>query len=136
MERGKTRKMKDWLVTWEWCGDHAKRDDKVAAVFDPRFSGKRVRELVEFIYLSAMYSVSERAEYAKDKKRNPYPAGFGSTPVGAPWEGEIVCGHNPYLRARLVDDLTVERDGDGSEKASWKEHPKPASWLRMTAPNE
>src|SRR5712664_3662343 len=24
------------------------------------------------------------------------------------WEGEILCGTNPYLRARLVDDFTEE----------------------------
>jgi len=41
-----------------------------------------------------------------------------------PWSGEITCGHNPYLRARLVDDLTVERHEDGKEEVKWKERPK------------
>jgi hypothetical protein len=120
------RKMKAWLVTWEWCGDHAKREDKVAAIFNPRLSGDRVRELVEFIYLSAMYSLRERADYARDKKRhNLYPAEFGTTPEGVTWVGEIVCGHNPYLQARLVDDLKIESDPEGIERATWKELPRP-----------
>jgi hypothetical protein len=28
--------MKAWLVTWEWAGDHARREDKVAAIFNSR----------------------------------------------------------------------------------------------------
>ena len=130
MEGGNTRKIKAWLVAWEWCGDHAKRDEKVAAIFNARFSSEYVRELVEFIYLSAMYSLTERAEYARDKKLNPYPAKFG-TLGGVTWEGEIRCGHNPELRARLVEDLTVERDEHGKESAHWEERPKPqTAWKR------
>jgi hypothetical protein len=48
-----------------------------------------------------------------------------------PWGGEIICGHNPYLRARLVDDLTIERNDDGKEEVNWKERPKPdVQWMR------
>ena len=121
--------MKAWLVTWEWCGDHAKRDDKVAAIFNPRFSAERVRELVEFIHLSAMYTLGEQAACAQNKKRNPYPADFGATQYGVTWTGEIFCGHNPYLYARLVDDLAVEDEGEGKGKVLWNERPKPASWF-------
>ncbi len=127
--------MKAWLVTWEWCGDHAKRDDKVAAIFNVRSSSERVRELVEFIHLSAMYSLGERAAFAQNRKRNPYPAEFGITPDGVPWTGEITCGHNPFLRARLVDDLVVEDDLEGKEKLSWKERPKPANRLKRFTSN-
>jgi hypothetical protein len=116
--------MKAWLVTWEWSGDRAKRYNKVAAIFNPRFGEDRVRQLVEFIYLSAEYSLSERMGFAKDPKHNPYPAEFGSLD-GVPWRGEINCGHNPYLFARLVDDLTVEADAHGNEKPSWKERGYP-----------
>jgi hypothetical protein len=131
-----TPKMKAWLVTWEWCGDHARPEDKVAAILNPRLSANHVRDLVEFIYLSAMYTLSERADYARDRKRhNPYPAEFGRTPEGVPTMGAIHCGHNPWLEARLVDHLTVEIDAEGNEMASWKERPKPdLSWLRTRAP--
>ena len=130
MKGGKTRKITAWLVTWEWCGDHAKRDDKVAAIFNARLSSERVREHVEFIYLSAMYSLTERAEYARDNKLNPYPARFG-TLDGVTWKGKIRCGHNPELRARLVEDFAVERDEQGKEIAHWEERPKPqTAWIR------
>jgi hypothetical protein len=124
MGNERTRKMKAWLVTWEWCGEHAKREDPLAAIFDPRYSGERVRELVGFIYRSAMFTLSEQAEYARNKKHNPYPPEFGRTLDNIPWSGEIICGHNPFLRARLVDDLVIERNTEGKETASWKERPR------------
>ena|ERR1035438_2662505 len=128
--KAEKRKSTAWLVTWEWCGDHAKRDDKVAAIFSARLSGKRVREPVEFIYLSAMYSLTERAEYARDKNLNPYPARFVMLD-GVTWEGEIRCGHTPELRARLVENFAVERDEHGKEIAHWGECPKPeTAWIR------
>jgi hypothetical protein len=127
--------MKAWLVTWEWVGDHAKRDDKVAAIFDPRLGGARVREFVEFLYLTGYYTLSERIACAQHRAQNPYPAQFGQTLEGDPWEGEIYCGHNPYLRARLVDDLTVERDADGNERAVWKERTRASSaWTHAEQP--
>jgi hypothetical protein len=125
MSKNRPRKMKAWLVTWECCGDHAKRTEPVAAILSPHLGGDRVREIVEFIYVSAEYSISERMAYAKDKKNNPYPAGFGASPEGVPWTGEVYCGHNPYLYARLVDDLTVEVSADGDEKPLWKERGYP-----------
>ena len=42
---------------------------------------------------------------------------------GIPWSGEIECGHNPWLYARLVDDLTAEELADGTETVRWKEIP-------------
>ena len=128
MPKRQPRKMKAWLVTWEWCGEHAKRDDKIAAIFNPRFGGVRVRELVEFLYANE-YTLSERMDLARGRP-NPYPAKFG-TLDDVPWDGEIICGHNPYLRGRLVEDLTVQRDANGKETANWKERPKPdINWTR------
>lgn len=84
--------MKAWLVTWEWCGDHAQVEDNIAAVLNSRLSGKRVREIVELLFVNSQYSPSERLRYANSKKSNPYPARFGM--LGrVPWEGEIFCGH-------------------------------------------
>lgn len=118
MRRQQKRGVKAWLVTWEWSGDHAKRPDKVAAIFNARWSAQRVRKFVEFIYLSE-YPLSERLTYSVHKNQNPYLATF------VPTTGEIHCGHNPWLHARCVDDLMVERDASGKETAWWNERPKP-----------
>jgi hypothetical protein len=109
--------MKAWLVTWEWSGDHAERDDKIAAVLNSRLSSSRVEELVEFLYLNECYSVSEKMAVAQRKRDNPYPAQNDRTKSGP----LITCGHNPHLEARLVNDLTIESDANGFDKAvEWK----------------
>jgi hypothetical protein len=113
-----------WLITWEWCGEHAKRDDKVAAVLNSRLSPEQVCRFVEFIYTSAYNSLSERLSYATRRAQNPYPALFGA--LGrVPWEGQITCGHNPWLFARRVDNFSVRQNGEREEQAEWEERPRP-----------
>jgi hypothetical protein len=116
----KQRGRKVWLVSWVWCGDHAKRDPKVVAIFRPQLSGERVRELVEFLYGHFEYSLRERVDCALNPKANPYRAQFGA--IGRiRWAGEINCGDNPYLKARLVDNLIVDEDNN----ATWIERKRP-----------
>ena len=85
-------------MTWEWAGDHARREDKVAAIFDSRFPAQRIREFVESIYLSEQ-SLVNRMLYVQHKGLNPDPAGFDKL-NGVPWLGPVHCGHNPFLVAR------------------------------------
>ena len=129
------RKMKAWLVTWEWSGEHAKRTEKVAAIFNPRSGAERIRAFVEFLYLNE-YTLSERMKYARHPQQNPYRAQFGAL-SGVPWTGQIYCGHNPYLFARLVDEVMVERDAAGKEHLQWKERSKPdISWIQRSSCDE
>jgi hypothetical protein len=113
-------RFKAWLVTWEWTGNHAKSDDKIVAVLDPRLSPLRVRELVELLYLNISQDIGERVYYALHRKKNPCPASFTegramrSIPV-------VHCGHNPFLMAHLVDNFTVEGHEDGTETATWRD---------------
>ena len=118
--------MKAWLVTRHWIADHPKRE--VVAIFTPRLGGVRVREFVELIYVTSGYFTwSEQLAMAWPRHgRPPYPARLGQTADGDPWEGEILCGNDPYLKARLVDDLTVERGADGNERVMWKERSRPS----------
>ncbi len=124
MRKRKPRKIRAWLVTWEWIGNHAKRHDKVAAILNPRLSTDRARDLVELFYLNTYYDLSERITYIANKRKNPYPARFMDI-EGVPWMGAIYCGDNPFLFARLVDDFAVERDQHGKETAIWRDRPKP-----------
>jgi len=114
---------KAWLVTWEHMGDRAQPERKIAAIFKPQLSGRRVRELVEFLYASLKYRPFEQLEIAFALRPNPYPAIFGSLkdgPAGL-WKGEVICGHNPWLQARLVDNLIIPTDGE----PTWQERPRP-----------
>jgi hypothetical protein len=63
----------------------------------------------------------EKLIAAFNQKANPYPAQF-ATIGGIPWHGEVTCGHNPFLRARLVDNLLIDDQGE----PKWEERPIPA----------
>jgi len=122
-----------WLVTWEWVGDHARMENKIAAILNYRLSPERAGEIVELIYVNEQFTLSERIAYAKSKGNNPYPAQFDSI-HGVPWTARIICGHNPFLYARLVDDLRVEIDKSGKETLNWKERPRPNVGLTSSPP--
>jgi hypothetical protein len=117
-----------WLVTWEWSGDHAKVDNKVAAILNRRWSAKKVAEYVEFIYYSE-YSNSEKIGLATGKLSNPYPVRWDALD-GVPWLGRMTCGHNPWLFARQADNLRVEENDSGLEEVLWDERPRPRSSLK------
>lgn len=112
-----------WLVTWDWVGDYAKPDHKIVAVFNLRWSPSMVREYVEFLYANSEYSPSERISYSQ-KRFNPYPAEF-SRVRGVAFSGVIKCGHNPWLYARIVDNLHIVEEPDGTERLAWSDRPVP-----------
>ena len=126
MKSARQNGRKAWLVTWEWSGDHAQREQKVAAVFRPQLSGKRVRELVECLYSFSEYTPRERMAFGLGLSPNPYPARFG-TLDSISWEGVITCGHNPWLEARLVDDLVID-ENDQPNYTPRKRPTLPAGW--------
>ena len=109
-------------MTWEAATPSAAADikDRVAAVLSFRLAGRRVAEVMELLYASARYTLSERLEMPLRPSRNPYRARLGQL-HGDPWEGHITCGHNPFLEARLVESLRVEVDADGEERLTWTE---------------
>jgi hypothetical protein len=80
-------------------------------------SAERVREIVGLLYHRDAL-LREKVVWRLRKQQQPYPADF-QTIDGVPCEGQIICGHNPWLHARLVDTLIIGTDGDGDETASW-----------------
>jgi len=112
-ERKMPRAKSVWLVTWEWTGDAAAVADEVAGVFPPQWSSDRVEKYVERLYALATSTVAELLTYARKPSSNPYRA----TEKG----GRIVCGHHPWLEARLATDVVVEQTDDGFEQVSWSE---------------
>jgi len=128
MQEKKSRRPKAWLVTKHWVADHPGREEPTA-IFSSRLGGVRVREFVELIYLTSGYvTLSEQMTIAWPRYgRIAYRAKFGQTVEGDPWECEILCGDDPYFKARLVDDLRIERGADGNEKVTWKERPRASS---------
>jgi hypothetical protein len=114
-----------WLVTRHCVSEYPKWE--IAAIFNPKIGGIRVREFVELLNVTGDYTLRAQADMQwlrYGKNRTPYGAHFGQTTKGHPWEGEILCGNDPYLRARLVDDLEITHGEAGVETAVWKERPR------------
>ena len=116
--------MTGWLLTWEWIGDHAKKDKPFITVLNYRRSSEYVRKFVEQLYAIYYYSDQEILALARNKENNPYPAEFNAI-KGVTWAEQITCGHNPFIFARLVDDLKFETDQEGNEVLKWDERPPP-----------
>ena len=112
-------------MTRHWVADYPKWE--VAAIFSPRIGGLRVRKFVEVINVTSGYFTLSEQLSMMWPRRTQYAARLGQTKEGDPWEGEVLCGDDPYLHARRVDDLIVERDADGHERAVWKERPRESS---------
>jgi len=60
---------------------------------------------------------------------NPYPAKFGTVSVKTGqgsalvhWQGEIICGHNPWLSARKARVWSLEDDSEG---VGWEDDERP-----------
>lgn len=117
-----------WLVTWVGTEPHARveKEKQIVAVLNYRWTGERVRSLVEQLYLSSENSVWEMIKAARNRRENPYPAEFERF-QGIPWRDSIHCGHNPSLHARKVRNLRVVVLEDGSSKPDWDEIPGPST---------
>jgi hypothetical protein len=114
-----------WLVTWEWSGSHAQPQNKIVEILNPRMSSERVRELVELLYHRDAL-LAEKVAWRLRKQKQSYPAEF---PIleGGKWTGEIIYGHNPWLRARLVDNLIIRMPYRGRTVT------RPEKWRRKYA---
>ncbi len=107
--------MKAWLITWSWAGDHAAVEDPVVTVLSARIGAEDVRKYVEQRYVEECASLHEKLSYARynQPQEPPYPARLEHR--------RIDCGHNPWLYARVVDDLRVVEDVNGNDVLNWTE---------------
>ena len=121
--------MRAWLVTWEGSGNHEELEKPVVVILSWRYSPERVRKLVEQMYINHTATIGKQLAFAKNKKRNPYPA-YYDTYRGANVTWQIFCGHNPWLHARLVEELHLEGNDYEKQKLSWIEYPRPKAEKR------
>lgn len=66
--------------------------------------------------MKKVIELHEKLNIAIKPSLNPYQATFGSL-KGIPWQGEVYCGHNPYLKARIVTNISSDSTG----KFTWEE---------------
>ena len=106
------RKQNAWLLTWEWQGDHAAVEDRVAAILRPGLSERIVGEIVECLYAIHELTPGEMAGYCRTPKQNPHKAQWHN--------GHCFCGENPSLHANQVSGLVIEKDPETElETISW-----------------
>lgn len=113
-----------WLVRWEHVGEHARPPRKFVAAFSSRWSSERVKEQVELLYAQLTFSISDQLLFAKSKSFNPYPCRL-TCPQGIPFSNYLACGHNPFLYARLVDNLRMEGEYGDEGSLRWDDRPLP-----------
>ena len=87
-----------------------------------RLSPPDVRAFVEQLFADSFCSFAERLSYLDRPRRWHFRADF-ETVYGHTTPNRIKCGDNPFLYARLVENLRVEIDPDGFERLLWDELP-------------
>jgi hypothetical protein len=113
-----------WLITWE-SGPNVQPVDYIAGIVDPRRSDRWVTDLIEFLYLRSVSTLSELAKCAGHRKNVPYRAQSPLFINDVPHGGRVSCRHNPWLYARKVSDLTIDQDPEtGLETVVWLEPPQ------------
>ena len=107
--------MKAWLVRWSWIGDHAAVANPIVTILSARTGFRDVQKYVERRYIEASASLDEKLSYAlyNNPQQPAYPAQLE--------QGRVHCGDNPFLEARVVDELRVVEDADGNEVLNWTE---------------
>ncbi|WP_010304109.1 hypothetical protein [Candidatus Odyssella thessalonicensis] len=117
-----------WIIVNEWLGEHARPQKKIVAFLNWRKSASYVKDLMEKVYSIENYSTIEMLQYAKNGKPI-YPAEYCRLSDGKGgtirYTGKISCGHNPFLIASRVSDITIHTNANNLTKVIWKERHLP-----------
>ncbi len=108
----KPRGVNAWLITWERMGDYAAVEDPLIAILSHRLGYSRVAEFVKWTWASATLTPEEWLAGMRHRRfaYEPQPERIG----GVPWAGDMSCGHNPFVWARLVRNARTE--GSSAER--------------------
>jgi len=117
-----------WLVRWDWIGDHAKVENPIVAILPSQWGVERIKTVVEVVHDAKALTPAEMAHFARKRRDRPYEATLDTVtmdtdhgPINVPWEGAVLCGHNPWVEARQVTVFIHP----GSQEVSWEPVPKP-----------
>lgn len=122
--------MDAWIITWEGASPREVMEDKVVNFLSPEKTPSEVAEVVQMLYAQFTSTLGELARYAADPGSVPYKSTMNPTKAGY---YRVACGHNPWLEARLVKELSVRMDEDTLlETVSWKEQMASGEWAEET----
>ena len=114
------KKRSAWLITWESSRDDYLADlrrPRVVAILRPQLSPSTIAAILPVLFISeSKLTFSEKICYGLLKRPRRWVR-HGLR--------RICCGPNPWLEARLVKDLYVEKhpDSDFHQTLHWTEYP-------------
>ena len=112
--------MRMWLLTWE-CNT-SKVKEEFVAVLSSRKSDSSIAELAEYIVLRATSNAQSLAYYANRRRELVNKALTPLNINNIPHSNRILCGHDPWLYARIVTEFKViDDDLSNEEIISWRE---------------
>lgn len=99
-----------WVMTLEGT----RHPSEVIGIVSARKGASTVREYVEWLYALLNYGPREHLDLARyNNSFKPYQAQYWTTNTRVPVQSLMVCGHNPYLEARLATNVVlVDPDGE------------------------
>lgn len=122
--------MDAWIITWEGSSPREVMEDKVVNFLSHEKTPSEVANTVQMLYAQFTSTLGELARYAADPGSVPYKSLISPTSSGYK---RVVCGHNPWLEARLVKELSVRMDENTYvETVTWKEQMASGEWAEET----
>lgn len=118
------KKSKAWLITWESLEkEECLFDKKIISIRDARVSNERIAEFIEQFYIATQYNLSSKFCFSSRFKINPYPVKYSNTEKNGRYiyTGQMTCGDNPYIFARIVENLIIYSNDNGEEEIKWSE---------------
>jgi hypothetical protein len=112
----KRRISRVWLITQE----EEDKESIIISILKTQRPIAFVRRYVEQYYIDKFYSLQEKIIYAQSHKYLPDPAVFCKI-EGEDWKNKFYCGNNPKIFARIVKNMILINNEDGSQMASWDE---------------
>lgn len=119
--------MNAWLLTWEGtAGPALIPENKIVAILSSRRKSTVIEEFVDLIYSRSVDSAYDMALFANKRKarQHAYKHTYSTSM-------RLFYGRNPCIFARVVCDLTVQRDETREiERIRWTDSP----YLRIETP--
>lgn len=104
---------KAWLITWDGTSEKINDENRFVGVLSSRKSSSFVEDICDVIYSRTIFDASDSLYFANRKKER--------RKLCQTYEGGIIAfGHNPFLLARVVSNISITENGE-YEIIKWKE---------------
>ena len=116
--------MNAWLLTWEGTEPETifDNDNKIVTILSGRTPSESVELIVYVLYTRCLWTAGDISYFANRRKERENQL---YKPICANLRGGFYYGSNPWIYARRVTDLVIEKnEEEGLEHISWSELPE------------